>query len=186
MKWSTDLPGSSCTEQVAGAAPWGPRRSPRSRSRPSRSCAPGARCARRGAAADRPVGPDRTGYVRIAAHGWREARVLGVVPVTYGWSWRSARTAATPCGCAAVGGPVLDPQSVPPGPQGHGGAAADRLRCPGGSTRPHGTVWGRGRGELDRAVVIGPGARRTVEAASTAMPMPMQAAGRGHGSLRPA
>jgi hypothetical protein len=36
------------------------------------------------------------------------------------------------------------------------------------------------------AAVIGPGARRTVEAVSTAMPMPMQAAGRGHGSLRPA
>ncbi|MFG2562535.1 hypothetical protein [Streptomyces sp. NPDC048496] len=36
------------------------------------------------------------------------------------------------------------------------------------------------------AAVIGPGARRTVEAVSTAMPMPMRAAGRGHGSLRPA
>ncbi|MFE7710360.1 trypsin-like peptidase domain-containing protein [Streptomyces sp. NPDC057486] len=36
------------------------------------------------------------------------------------------------------------------------------------------------------AAVVGPGARRTVEAVSTAMPMPMQAAGRGHGSLRPA
>ncbi len=36
------------------------------------------------------------------------------------------------------------------------------------------------------AVVVGPGARRTVETLSTAMTMPMQAPGRGHGSLRPA
>ncbi|MER7695631.1 MULTISPECIES: trypsin-like peptidase domain-containing protein [unclassified Streptomyces] len=39
------------------------------------------------------------------------------------------------------------------------------------------------------AVVVGPSARRTVEALETArppMPMPMQAAGREHGSLRPA
>lgn len=36
------------------------------------------------------------------------------------------------------------------------------------------------------AAVVGPGARRTVEAVPTAMPMPMQGAGRGHGSLRPA
>ncbi|MBH0247149.1 serine protease, partial [Streptomyces cavourensis] len=39
------------------------------------------------------------------------------------------------------------------------------------------------------AAVVGPSARRTVEALETsrrAMPMPMQAAGREHGSLRPA
>ncbi|WP_329306264.1 serine protease [Streptomyces sp. NBC_01260] len=36
------------------------------------------------------------------------------------------------------------------------------------------------------AAVVGPGARRTVEALGTPMPMPMQAAGREHGSLRPA
>ncbi|MFF8964804.1 trypsin-like peptidase domain-containing protein [Streptomyces globisporus] len=39
------------------------------------------------------------------------------------------------------------------------------------------------------AAVVGPSARRTVEALETSrpsMPMPMQAAGRGHGSLRPA
>ncbi|MGW5276701.1 trypsin-like peptidase domain-containing protein [Streptomyces sp. NPDC004044] len=36
------------------------------------------------------------------------------------------------------------------------------------------------------AAVVGPGARRTVETLSTAMTMPMQAPGRGHGSLRPA
>lgn len=36
------------------------------------------------------------------------------------------------------------------------------------------------------AAVIGPGARRTVEALGAPMTMPMQAAGREHGSLRPA
>lgn len=36
------------------------------------------------------------------------------------------------------------------------------------------------------AAVVGPGARRSVETLSTAMTMPMQAPGRGHGSLRPA
>ncbi|NEE17093.1 serine protease, partial [Streptomyces sp. SID7499] len=39
------------------------------------------------------------------------------------------------------------------------------------------------------AAVVGPSARRTVEALETSrpsMPMPMQAAGREHGSLRPA
>lgn len=36
------------------------------------------------------------------------------------------------------------------------------------------------------AAVIGPGARRTVESLKTPMPMPMQAAEREHGSLRPA
>ncbi|MEW2126937.1 serine protease [Streptomyces sp. NPDC007259] len=36
------------------------------------------------------------------------------------------------------------------------------------------------------AAVVGPSARRTVEALRSAMPMPMRAAGREHGSLRPA
>ncbi|MFC8536178.1 trypsin-like peptidase domain-containing protein [Streptomyces sp. NPDC057249] len=36
------------------------------------------------------------------------------------------------------------------------------------------------------AAVVGPSARRTVEALRAPMPMPMQAAGREHGSLRPA
>lgn len=36
------------------------------------------------------------------------------------------------------------------------------------------------------AAVVGPSARRTVEGLGAAMPMPMQAAGREHGSLRPA
>lgn len=39
------------------------------------------------------------------------------------------------------------------------------------------------------AAVVGPGARRTMEepdGSRPAIPMPMQAAGRGHGSLRPA
>ncbi|WTE62505.1 hypothetical protein OG784_28920 [Streptomyces sp. NBC_01617] len=36
------------------------------------------------------------------------------------------------------------------------------------------------------AAAVGPGARRSVETLSTAMTMPMQAPGRGHGSLRPA
>ncbi|THA30491.1 serine protease [Streptomyces sp. A1277] len=36
------------------------------------------------------------------------------------------------------------------------------------------------------AAVVGPSTRRTVEALGSSMPMPMQAAGREHGSLRPA
>ncbi|MFF3359016.1 trypsin-like peptidase domain-containing protein [Streptomyces sp. NPDC002917] len=70
---------------------------------------------------------DRIGagtYVRIAAHGWREARVLGVTPVTYNATDRSYRVGAAmelALGTdgrdalrlrgAAVGGPVLDPDS---------------------------------------------------------------------------
>ncbi|WP_326626793.1 MULTISPECIES: serine protease [unclassified Streptomyces] len=70
---------------------------------------------------------DRIGagtYVRIAAHGWREARVLGVAPVTYAATDRSYRVGAAmelALGTdgrdalrlrgAAVGGPVLDPDS---------------------------------------------------------------------------
>ncbi|MFE4960403.1 trypsin-like peptidase domain-containing protein [Streptomyces sp. NPDC056653] len=63
-------------------------------------------------------------YVRIAAHGWREARVLGVAPVTYTATDRSYRGGAAmelALGTdgrdalrlrgAAVGGPVLDPDS---------------------------------------------------------------------------
>lgn len=63
-------------------------------------------------------------YVRIAAHGWREARVLGVAPVTYTATDRSYPVAAAmelALGTdgrdalrlrgAAVGGPVLDPDS---------------------------------------------------------------------------
>ncbi|MGW3658434.1 trypsin-like peptidase domain-containing protein [Streptomyces sp. NPDC005151] len=63
-------------------------------------------------------------YVRIAAHGWREARVLGMVPVTYGAAGRSHRVGAAlelALGTdgsdalrlrgAAIGGPVLDPQT---------------------------------------------------------------------------
>ncbi|WP_411089882.1 trypsin-like peptidase domain-containing protein [Streptomyces sp. 061-3] len=63
-------------------------------------------------------------YVRIAAHGWREARVLGVAPVTYTATERSYRVGAAmelALGTdgrdalrlrgAAVGGPVLDPDS---------------------------------------------------------------------------
>ncbi|MCX5310287.1 serine protease [Streptomyces sp. NBC_00154] len=63
-------------------------------------------------------------YVRIAAHGWREARVLGVGPVTYTATDRSYRVGAAmelALGTdgrdalrlrgAAVGGPVLDPDS---------------------------------------------------------------------------
>lgn len=63
-------------------------------------------------------------YVRIAAHGWREARVLGVAPVTYTATDRSYRVGtamelalgtdgrdALRLRGAAVGGPVLDPDS---------------------------------------------------------------------------
>ncbi|WP_327372148.1 serine protease [Streptomyces sp. NBC_01217] len=63
-------------------------------------------------------------YVTIAAHGWREARVLGVVPVTYTANGRSHRIGAAlelalgtdgrdalRLGGAVVGGPVLDPVS---------------------------------------------------------------------------
>lgn len=63
-------------------------------------------------------------YVTIAAHGWREARVLGPVPVTYtagGPAHRIARALelalgtdgsdALRLGGAAVGGPVLDPET---------------------------------------------------------------------------
>ncbi|MFF3261783.1 trypsin-like peptidase domain-containing protein [Streptomyces sp. NPDC002932] len=63
-------------------------------------------------------------YVTIAAHGWREARVLGPVPVTYtagGPAHRIGRALelalgtdgsdALRLGGAAVGGPVLDPDT---------------------------------------------------------------------------
>ncbi|MFB7559362.1 trypsin-like peptidase domain-containing protein [Streptomyces brevispora] len=63
-------------------------------------------------------------YVTIAAHGWREARVLGPVPVTYtagGGTHRIDRALelalgtdgrdALRLGGAAVGGPVLDPDT---------------------------------------------------------------------------
>ncbi|MET8419069.1 trypsin-like peptidase domain-containing protein [Streptomyces sp. NPDC005134] len=63
-------------------------------------------------------------YVRIAAHGWREARVLGVAPVTYTATDRTYRVGAAmelALGTdgrdalrlrgASVGGPVLDPDS---------------------------------------------------------------------------
>ncbi|MFJ3594344.1 trypsin-like peptidase domain-containing protein [Streptomyces sp. NPDC090231] len=63
-------------------------------------------------------------YVAIAAHGWREARVLGPVPVTYtagGPAHRIDRALelalgtdgsdALRLGGAAVGGPVLDPDT---------------------------------------------------------------------------
>ncbi|WP_189545984.1 S1 family peptidase [Streptomyces gelaticus] len=63
-------------------------------------------------------------YVTIAAHGWREARVLGTAPVTYTAHGRSHRIGvalelalgtdgrdALRLGGAAVGGPVLDPES---------------------------------------------------------------------------
>ncbi len=63
-------------------------------------------------------------YVRIAAHGWREARVLGVAPVTYTATDRSYRVGtamelalgtdgrdALRLRGAAVGGPVIDPES---------------------------------------------------------------------------
>ncbi|MGW8888685.1 trypsin-like peptidase domain-containing protein [Streptomyces sp. NPDC055749] len=70
---------------------------------------------------------DRIGtgtYVRIAAHGWREARVLGVTPATYTESGRSHRIDAAMVlalgtdgrdalrsGGTAVGGPVMDPET---------------------------------------------------------------------------
>ncbi|MEV0782991.1 serine protease, partial [Streptomyces sp. NPDC050423] len=63
-------------------------------------------------------------YVTIAAHGWREARVLGPAPVTYtagGATHRIGRALelalgtdgrdALLLGGAAVGGPVLDPDT---------------------------------------------------------------------------
>ncbi|MFE6666963.1 trypsin-like peptidase domain-containing protein [Streptomyces sp. NPDC057697] len=63
-------------------------------------------------------------YVTIAAHGWREARVLGTAPVTYTAHGRAHRIGAALelalgtdgrdalwLGGAAVGGPVLDPES---------------------------------------------------------------------------
>ncbi|MFE7752286.1 trypsin-like peptidase domain-containing protein [Streptomyces sp. NPDC057428] len=61
-------------------------------------------------------------YVRIAAHGWREARVLGTIPATYSEGGREHPVAealelalgtdgrdALRSGGAAVGGPVTDP-----------------------------------------------------------------------------
>lgn len=70
---------------------------------------------------------DRVGtgtYVRIAAHGWREARVLGTTPATYTEGGRSHRPVAAMelalgtdgrdalrSGGAAVGGPVTDPDT---------------------------------------------------------------------------
>ncbi|MFE3906515.1 trypsin-like peptidase domain-containing protein [Streptomyces sp. NPDC059153] len=67
---------------------------------------------------------DAGAYVTIAAHGWREARVLGTAPVTYTTNGRSHRMGAAlelalgtdgrdalRLGGAAVGGPVLDPES---------------------------------------------------------------------------
>ncbi|MFJ7201390.1 MULTISPECIES: trypsin-like peptidase domain-containing protein [unclassified Streptomyces] len=63
-------------------------------------------------------------YVTIAACGWREARVLGTAPVTYTVNGRTHRIGAAlelalgtdgrdalRLGGAAVGGPVLDPES---------------------------------------------------------------------------
>ncbi|MER5279741.1 serine protease [Streptomyces sp. NPDC002809] len=63
-------------------------------------------------------------YVAIAAHGWREARVLGATPVTYTAGGRTHTIGralelalgtdgsdALRLGGAAVGGPVLDPDS---------------------------------------------------------------------------
>ncbi|MFF2412230.1 trypsin-like peptidase domain-containing protein [Streptomyces sp. NPDC058092] len=63
-------------------------------------------------------------YVTIAAHGRREARVLGTAPVTYTANGRTHRIAAVMevalgtdgrdallLGGAAVGGPVVDPES---------------------------------------------------------------------------
>lgn len=70
---------------------------------------------------------DRVGtgtYVRIAAHGWREARVLGTTPATYAEGGRSHPMGevlelalgtdgrdALRSGGAAVGGPVTDPRT---------------------------------------------------------------------------
>ncbi|MEV6164366.1 trypsin-like peptidase domain-containing protein [Streptomyces sp. NPDC052052] len=62
-------------------------------------------------------------YVVIAAHGWRQARVLGTAPVTYTVDGRCHRIDAAELalgtdgadalrlGGAVVGGPVLDPES---------------------------------------------------------------------------
>ncbi|MGW1847464.1 trypsin-like peptidase domain-containing protein [Streptomyces sp. NPDC001966] len=63
-------------------------------------------------------------YVTIAAHGWREARVLGTAPVTYTANGRCHRIGAAlelalgtdgrdalRLGGTAVGGPVVDPES---------------------------------------------------------------------------
>ncbi|WP_432105257.1 trypsin-like peptidase domain-containing protein [Streptomyces sp. bgisy091] len=63
-------------------------------------------------------------YVRIAAHGWREARVLGTTPATYSEGGRDHPVAhalelalgtdgrdALRSGGAAVGGPVTDPRT---------------------------------------------------------------------------
>ncbi|MEU5660607.1 trypsin-like peptidase domain-containing protein [Streptomyces sp. NPDC047737] len=63
-------------------------------------------------------------YVRIAAHGWREARVLGAVPATYTEGGRDHPVSdvlelalgtdgrdALRSGGAAVGGPVTDPDT---------------------------------------------------------------------------
>ncbi|WP_406384348.1 trypsin-like peptidase domain-containing protein [Streptomyces sp. NBC_01618] len=67
---------------------------------------------------------DAGAYVTIAAHGRREARVLGTTPVTYTANGRTHRIAAAMelalgtdgrdallFGGAAVGGPVVDPES---------------------------------------------------------------------------
>ncbi|MGP3637961.1 trypsin-like peptidase domain-containing protein, partial [Streptomyces sp. 24-1644] len=70
---------------------------------------------------------DRIGtgtYVRIAAHGWREARVLGETPATYTAAGRTHRIDAAivlalgtdgrdalRSGGTAVGGPVMDPET---------------------------------------------------------------------------
>ncbi|MFG3142599.1 trypsin-like peptidase domain-containing protein [Streptomyces sp. NPDC048211] len=75
-----------------------------------------------------PIAPrariDAGTYVAIAAHGWREARVLGTAPVTYTAGGRTHTIGralelalgtdgsdALRLGGAAVGGPVLDPES---------------------------------------------------------------------------
>lgn len=63
-------------------------------------------------------------YVRIAAHGWREARVLGTIPATYSEGGRDHPVTdalelalgtdgrdALRSGGAAVGGPVTDPRT---------------------------------------------------------------------------
>ncbi|MFE9728301.1 trypsin-like peptidase domain-containing protein [Streptomyces sp. NPDC005794] len=63
-------------------------------------------------------------YVRIAAHGWREARVLGTTPATYSEGGRDHPVSealelalgtdgrdALRSGGAAVGGPVTDPRT---------------------------------------------------------------------------
>ncbi|MFF5894313.1 trypsin-like peptidase domain-containing protein [Streptomyces argenteolus] len=63
-------------------------------------------------------------YVRIAAHGWREARVLGAIPATYTEGGRDHPVSdalelalgtdgrdALRSGGAAIGGPVTDPRT---------------------------------------------------------------------------